>query len=401
MRKFNRARAGFTLPELMVAAAVSMLLMLMIGVAFQKCIDSFRNLRAVALMQDKLRSADNVIKRDLAAEHFGGPFQEGYSGPYVRDQRMDLTGWMPAPQGYFEIMSAAPTSASGNVEGTDADGLPSTSATNHSIRFTAKLTGKRQEDWFYAFGPSGQGLPTQVTNLGDPNFNPTSASHPRGGVASRWAEINYFLVANGDLANGHPLYALHRRQRVILTPPVVAPAATGKKGVVHTMPSEHAASYPDLSIGATNVLNTPATVAQQVNRIPWNTPLTGAEKGDDILVTDVVSFEIHANWSTGAGVSATALPGPTSGNFDWPFSPLRAPPGALASYGYRFDTGSTSDASKTINWSDPTGTDPLSFLNPGNNAPLNRVRMNTLQIRIRVWDFNTQTARQMTLVQDI
>src|SRR4051812_37821066 len=100
-------RNAFTLPELLVAAAVSMVIMGIIAVAFQKGIDAFRTLHAVGQMQEKLKSAQMVLKRDLSAEHFGGNFRVGYSGPFVRDQRLDLSSWSPPDEGYFEIIQTA------------------------------------------------------------------------------------------------------------------------------------------------------------------------------------------------------------------------------------------------------------------------------------------------------
>src|SRR5271168_5463222 len=114
----RRSRTAFTLPELLVATALSLVIMAIIAVAFQKGIDAFRMLRAVGSMQDKLKSAENVIKRDLASEHFSGTFKPGFGGPFLRDQRLDLTGWYPPDQGYFNITQGSVSTQ----EGVDSDG---------------------------------------------------------------------------------------------------------------------------------------------------------------------------------------------------------------------------------------------------------------------------------------
>ena len=87
-------RAGFTLVEMLVAAAVSILLMVIITGAFTQGLDMFRKLRAQAKLQDTMRQAGTTIKDDLSWNHFQMPSQNGTAGygddtAYVRGQ--DLT----------------------------------------------------------------------------------------------------------------------------------------------------------------------------------------------------------------------------------------------------------------------------------------------------------------------
>ncbi len=356
-------RTAFTLVELLVAAALSMVIMGIIAVAFQKGVDTFRVLRSVGQMQEKLKSADMVLKRDLSAEHFDGNFRVGYNGPFVHDQRMDLSGWTPPDQGYFEIQQGAASTQ----EGVDSDGIPSYMATNHKLRFTTKLSGKRNEDWFYSVNG------TSATPGADVNFSTGTLA------ASRWAEIYYFLAPppGNPSANGTPLYTLYRQERVLL----------GTNGA------------------AANGFQTPASVAKAATRnggagftttpAPNPTIIPGATQGDDILLTDVISFEVKANWTVGtppAGSAAFATPFRTiANNPDWPFDDLQ-------NTFSHFDTGSMLDAGAmgVTDWNDPT-----KFLIIGAGVPPMRVRMNALQIRIRIWDANAQQARQITIVQHI
>jgi len=360
MQYTSRRRSGLTLPELMVAAAMSMVIMLIIAFAFREGINSFRKLRGVGQMQDRLRSAQNVLKRDLSSEHFGGLFQQGINGPYVRDQRLDIIGWKPPEEGYFEVRQLTPSQIELAPNGTplvDGDGIPSYAATDHSLRFTVKLTGKRQQDWFYAF-VAGNG-----TGIGDVDFSSATAA------ATRWAEVAYFLSPNGDNANGTPLYTLYRQEK-----PLFASAA----------------GY-----------QTPTTVARAANRsggATFNYAPTGS--GDDILITDVLSFEVKVAWSNNTDPSMATVsptfPTPTtagSGNLDWPVANVSSQQGG------RFDTGSTADvqaASPSYDWNNPA-----SFNTTVSGAPRFRVRLSTVQIRIRVWDKATESARQITIVQDV
>src|SRR5205085_3529206 len=63
-------RGGFTLVELLVAAAVSILLMVILTEAFKRGIDMFRTLRAQGQMQERLRLASIGLRDDLASFHF-------------------------------------------------------------------------------------------------------------------------------------------------------------------------------------------------------------------------------------------------------------------------------------------------------------------------------------------
>ena len=360
MQYTSRRRSGLTLPELMVAAAMSMVIMLIIAFAFREGINSFRKLRGVGQMQDRLRSAQNVLKRDLSSEHFGGLFQQGINGPYVRDQRLDIIGWKPPEEGYFEVRQGSPSV----VEASDGDGVPSYFATDHSLRFTVKLTGKRQQDWFYAAGTGG----------GDVDFSNGSIQ------ATRWAEVAYFLSPNGDNAKGTPLYTLYR---------VETPLNVGKP-------------HP-----TTGVVLTPTSVARAANRnggaafgLAPTLDSSGNRTGDDILITDVLSFEVKVAWSNNTDPSMATVsptfPTPTtagSGNLDWPVANVSSQQGG------RFDTGSTADvqaASPSYDWNNPA-----SFNTTVSGAPRFRVRLSTVQIRIRVWDKATESARQITIVQDV
>ena len=390
MRNIQRLRSGFTLIELLVAATLSMFIMGIIAVAFQKSIDTFRILRSVGQMQEKLKSAQMVLKRDLTSEHFGGTFRPGFGGPYVRDQRLDLSGWTPPDQGYFQIVQPSP----GNWEGIDSDGLWSTYAVDHSLRFTVKLSGAREQDWFYAFPASGNVFPTPVLNNGDPNFNRPDSSN-NSGVATRWAEVSYFLSSNGFNANGSALYNLYRRQSGLL------PTQTPTGG----NPS------PDLSVIGANYVS-PTDVTNPAFRLPLS-PMGGTQLGDDILVSDVLSFEVKVNWTpASAGITGPSTNFPTpfnlvppgnrtvaypegnKPNLDWPFDLLPN----IAGWGMKFDTMTqniTPVPSTPPNWDDPTSFQTM------NGTPKLRIRVNTIQIRLRIWDANTQQARQITIVQDI
>src|SRR5262245_46922109 len=94
-------RRGFTLVELLVAAGVSLVLMLIITEAFKRGIDMFRAMRATGNMQERLRLASTVLRDDLASYHFPQVSNAG-SLQYVSVLTQDPNLYPPA-DGFFRI----------------------------------------------------------------------------------------------------------------------------------------------------------------------------------------------------------------------------------------------------------------------------------------------------------
>ena len=106
-------RAGFTLVELLVAAALSILIMAVLSTAFQTGLQTLSTLKSLGDMAERLKTAETLLRTDLTAEHFAtsgnatGTPGDGSPGPLrVSDLRFDL----PAPltsnlptNGYFQI----------------------------------------------------------------------------------------------------------------------------------------------------------------------------------------------------------------------------------------------------------------------------------------------------------
>ena len=502
MRKHLRTRSAFTLVELLVACALSLVIMGIIAVAFQKSIDAFRTLRSVSQMQEKLKSVHMVLKRDLEADHFQPPAASDpncwNTGPRLSDQRLDLNGKNPGGAGFFSIMQG-PSTGGGPLaydslypgtpyiyDGADSDGLPSPGAVTHSMHFTARLrpdqnvtTFSHEEDFFYANAPNSNPVGTPVATPvmatpaiipGTPVRCPPDFARPNI-FASQWAEIIYFLKPNGSSANGvQPLFTLYRRQRLLLD----TTQASNQTGTSAPWNAAFEQSFPDISWQqkvpvASQRVNITTDIPVKSNRMPigvvaadgvntWRSATLGelapAFTGDDILLADVLSFEIKANWSTGsASMPFEALNTAAAGNIDWPYDYLPAVAGAAAgssvnprystlaaksvpvvydntTYPARtFDTWSIADGvtwaqigtgpgpaftpiyNNGVVWSANTvggagasagfGYNDPSKNKPGlSRAPL-RIRIMSLQIRVRVWDDAAKTARQMTIVQDM
>ena len=140
--RYLKTRRAFTLTEMLVAAALTLFVMGLIATAYRAGLDTYTKLRVATGLSERLRTATDVIRNDLAQEHFGGPFVLGFSGPRLSDQRLDRLGWVPPRQGYFMVYQAAPSV----FEGTDSDLLSYSSSTNHILAFTSRRPA----------GPTGQ-----------------------------------------------------------------------------------------------------------------------------------------------------------------------------------------------------------------------------------------------------
>jgi prepilin-type N-terminal cleavage/methylation domain-containing protein len=209
---------------------------------------------------------------------------------------------------------------------------------------------------------------------------------------SQWAEVAYFLVPTGKTAgttippgatSPPPLYSLRRRVRVILDPSAGTNEKTANSSLNGTarIPNTPVASTPasdiyndryaemscfpdttgnlyfnsptDLWSNAANRMYNISAVQAGAPNPSWNTTLGAGQgqvswAGDDLVITDVISFNVRV-LLTGAS-----------------------------------------------DFSDVSGTYDSSTVTNGQLTPIR-----ALEITIRVWDVKTSLARQITLVQDM
>jgi prepilin-type N-terminal cleavage/methylation domain-containing protein len=427
-----RRRPAFTLVEMLVALALILLIMVILTEAFSAGLESFRRLKAIGDMQERLRSAALILRDDLRADHF-----EETRGNRLSDQ--DLRSQPPPHTGYFRIAQrfplapdpAAPYPAvpppftpyyQGSVwEGADADNIPSTRAAESWLAFTVHLHGTRPAD-YRTGGVPGPGLPGHDADAyaALQGEGPADFRQP-GTVLSQWAEVAYFLrPLAGDAgspvtANGTPLYGLYRRQRLL--GPNAAPG----------IPASAWAHYYDLSFpqpapGSARVsLNTPVSITRLPNRVgmdpvrpeglpskaPPPAPATGVwtlrellggpnapQAGDDLLLTDVLSFDVKVLQEGGA------YNGPYDGGLVPAFVDLPAPArGRNATFRAAnvsvFDTWSEQGAygDATDGWDGTNASSPR-------RLPL-KMRILAIQVTVRVWDGKSEQARQLSIVQDL
>jgi type II secretory pathway component PulJ len=207
----NRRRA-FTLVEMLVAMTLVIFIMVILSEAFVVALETFRQLKAIGDMEERLRGVTTILRQDLASEHFDG-----------RRRLSDPDFWIQGPprEGFFRIWQESPPVPEGLNGLGDGDGLYSFRATNHALHYTVRKRGNRREDFFVgAVLAHNPVLPGEYALNGQTNFfggdqPAVSRFQDPGTYTSQWKEVAVFLRPNGSSTAGPggpvPLFGLYRR----------------------------------------------------------------------------------------------------------------------------------------------------------------------------------------------
>jgi hypothetical protein len=346
MTRNRSIRRGITLVELMVAMAITLVIMLVLGEGFKGTLDFVRASNALGGMIYQLNGAGAVMTRDLTkAEHFAPDDRPGVPnrGVHLSDQRLDWfnvpgKNWRTPRGGFFRIYSPPPS----REAFFDQEGFQITWAENHQLHFTSVLPGGSDQNLF-------------------------TVRTAAGTFSSPAAEIAYFLSSPTGTTGpgGRNLCNLHRRYRLVAMDDAVANFPATINTPDDEVLSRNAVSPP-------NGINTLATVADPRNRMPL-LPLAGNRFGEDILLSNVLSFEVLADWTQHPTLAGSTTP-PTAfaTNSDAPWDYLTQP--GSGPNAHVFDTA------------------PMP---PATNVP-QYVRIKSLRVVVRVWDPRMKMARQNT-----
>jgi prepilin-type N-terminal cleavage/methylation domain-containing protein len=380
-------RTGFTIPELLVAMAVALGIMVILTESFRMGMDLSRFSRGTGEMMSQLQGAGVILNRDLQLPHFLAESSKPNEGLRLSDQRLDTLPnaygpalqylpWTPPKAGFFRIVSPQPNGyheqlGPAPVQSADREGFYINTATNHALHFTA-------------IHPGGVDQFSALVN----NFTYTS----------RAAEIAYFLVPMGERtsnrASGRPLYHLIRRQRLVAvtdqdrTP--LAPAAFDTDVIASDGVTPY--TLADLT-NPSNRLGGPLPNYQLLQITNSN---NNPHFGEDILLSNVISFEVRVDWtpnlSLPVNISGSNL-GPQAfkqagvlNNTDYPWDYLSIPGHAIALPGLNIPAGSGIFDTwfGNSNWSYASNPVPLA------------IRVKSLQIIIRLYDSRIKSVRQNT-----
>ena len=284
----NAIRPGFTLVEIMVAAALSVVIMTIIATAFQTGLEATSQMKSIGAIASQLRQSDGIMRSDLRAVHL---WDENAS-PAAAVQVSGLSGaWgtVSTEHGFLRLQGTAPTGA--NVEGTVNGADPgSARATDHWMHFTVHLSGASPDSAFASAAPNEA--------VGD-SENMAGSSTANGQFVSTWAEVAYFLEPMGTTTlpdtpgTELDLFTLRRRQRVI-----------ANAALTNTLPASATVDeYPELSLNGSG-LNTPFSVVTDTNRLnggtvkptrlSTTTSLSSKDyRGSDIVLANVISMRIQ------------------------------------------------------------------------------------------------------------
>lgn len=332
LRSNARTRRGFTLVELMVAAAATVLVMTILSICFQAGLNSIRFSRAQGEGAGHLRAFSNTLRRDLSADHFQP--SENAQGVSYRGRRVSdynfAAGAVPST-GFYYLESPQ-----GTYEGNDQS-FDSYRNTGCRMWFTSVLPGGTDDNLYSAIVNGNTVLTSEA------------------------AEVAYFLVQTGQTFGNNPLpiFNLHRRQRLVATNGTKQAQFSAFLPANNAVISQHA--------GNANLANTMADVAS-VGRSP--TIFTPLGNGDDIVLSNVLSFEVKAMWQHFTLAARNPLQF-GAGNHDFPFDNLTTATGSAGVFS--FDSAAM------------------------NAAPM-PLRIHALQIRVRIYDTKVKTSRQMTMV---
>jgi type II secretory pathway pseudopilin PulG len=439
-------RRGFTLVELLVSFALILFIMLILADAFGAASNTFRNLKALGDMCQKLRAASNMLRRDLAADHFEG-----------RKRLSDPNFWQNGPprEGYFRFYQ----DTNPVQEGHDLDKVWSYLSANQILRFTSKFHGNERDSYYIGtvgvitpapLSPTANGADSRyedINNLAGPLYQ----------YRFEWAEIAYFLRPQlnpvtkiQDTANGQPLFALYRRQWLaapdnyslkgqvatsttsgfppkttlnmqlfLETSTMVDPTSATvlyfnspidltvpprRMGTTTDKPSAPVAPFVAFSPSAlfatgSSQLSIP-TLAEDCLKYGASNVLTGS----DLLLNDVVSLDVRV--LIAGNTDFVSLDDPTiqafaSGNPNFNVN-ATAYSSSSTTNKYLFDTWSsvTDDFYDFSDWQ--TGLNSTDHLIPiYQNSSGQNISIKAIQVVMRIWDIKTNQSRQVTVVQDL
>ena len=435
LMQVRNSKKGFTLVELLVSMAIIIFMLSIMSQAFVIATTCMSGVKGVGELLDKGRPVLAVLQKDLSAYHFDG---------YKRLSDADFWNNGPPRQGYFQIYEGGATS----YEGTTTDGVTyqrSGSASDHRLAFTSRLSGKNPEDFYVAafeqyFDNNGVIHPDCLNLIGLFNSNAVlqaSKNSQRydfnpGVLHSQWAEIAYFTKANNRTANGTPLMDLYRQQKAVLPSNAEANglALSDTMPVPPYQPNTSKMPYYENFSCKSNAgkiyFNSPSDLTMPNYRMASGLPNT-LYPNSDLLITDVISFDVRIlpdsslqDFSLISSLSTFGYRYNQSSNIQTPpciFDTWTTGNDGSTQYDIgNFNTGvwqpTAWDSSKS-----PVAPAPNTGINPATLIPIwnhNRsgmagniftpskgLRINAIQVSIRIWDEKSQKAREFKIIQRI
>jgi hypothetical protein len=458
-------RAGLTLVEMLIALALSIFIMAILSEAFVKGLEVFGQYKALADLDQRLRTAANILRRDLRAPHFEGskklsectasskamPGIDGLPPGIFNPQQAEVLLRQLAPyryvcpnEGFFSIEEWAnrPAGATMFFEGQDSTGRPSYrdqpafDAAGNLIRssdvlhFTARLEGNEPDKYFY-----GKTRPTSAVDSGG-FVGSRYDSVGNGLYTSQASEMLYFLHTDETSllpGAGTPLgpvltFNLYR-QAWLLVPSRfsngTAPLGDTTYANINQFRIEN-----DLSAfydgGTNSVYYNTMSDSQHINRrvnprvvrTPRLLSVGGLREGSDILLTNVISFDVKVldPFAYKIPLGATGG-GPVSGRGAYvdigdtvqtvpggvnpcPTAAVLPADNLLPAFGGVLNNTAALDVFDTGTRRFDGGVGTTTF-SPTESPATHNFPINSIQITIRVYEPKSRQTRQITIIQDM
>jgi type II secretory pathway pseudopilin PulG len=220
----QRRRPAFTIVELLVSMALIMFIMAILSEAFIAGLETFRNMKAIGDMDEKLRAAATLIRKDLRMYHIDRAYylSDVSAVPFPLNNPA-----VTAPHGFFFIRQDTPYL----TDGGDANDIRVLRNANKGVylHFSVnaaaypdpRIDVMRRENWLV-----GDCFAPEILDLNPPAFQRknTANQHLDNVCFGRMAEVIYYLrpleaapgVPATTTASNVPLYNLCRRQAVLI-----------------------------------------------------------------------------------------------------------------------------------------------------------------------------------------
>ncbi|HQR42784.1 MAG TPA: hypothetical protein PLX97_08870 [Gemmatales bacterium] len=469
MRYRNRnhghlSRAGLTLVEMLIALALSIFIMAILSEAFVKGLEVFGQYKALADLDQRLRTVANILRRDLQAPHFEGskklsectasgktmPSIDGLPASTLNPTQAALLQRQLAPyrfvspsEGFFSVEEWANRAAGATMffEGQDTSNRPSyrdqlafdalgnVVRSSDVLHFTARLEGNEPDKFFYG----KTRLNSAADNGGVVGSRYDSISN--GLYTSQAAEMLYFLQTDETSllpavgTPGGPVLTFNLyRQAWLLVPSRfsngTAPLGDPTYANINQFRVENDLSgFLDPGNGV--FYNTMSDVQHRARRVDARAvrstrvlSVGGLREGSDILLTNVISFDVKVFDPFAYKI---------------PFGAVGGGPGS--GRGAYVDIGDTVQTAPTgVNPCPTAAGDPNDNLQPAFGGVVNNVGVsdvfdtgtqrfdggigtntftpaatpathpfpfNSIQITIRVFEPKSRQTRQITIIQDM
>ena len=396
---------GFTIVELLVSLALIIFIMSLVSTIFVLATKSFRDMKAAGDLAEQLRSAGQLVRSMIKANHFEGNTQpsdqdfwkpKGSSGalptPWLDSSLKDASGFLWRT-GYFRFEQ----SDSSSMEGADFDNInvyKADGVADHRLSMSVLLNGNSPSDVFSAYYDPSLAI-TRPAFIPNPNYayfeSASLVRRPKAEVAFFLAGPDILDAPMTGLVSSNPslkLYSLHMKTWLL--------KESGDPAGTVVDPKLSFATTPAIAWNSLNEISNPNQRAS-TQYFATNTTLTRSANPlspETLILRNVISFDVQLLDKNGAIVSIRSNPANanTSSNF------------------YFFDTSAEANWNKVVTTNMGVTTTTYNQV-PGAWAAANWMQntgvstpapiISAIKIRIRVYDPDNEITRQMTIIEPL